>query len=794
MGYTSEGSGEGSDKRVKRRAPKKSPSVVRRACDACRRKKVRCEGPMNSLANAKCAQCDHFGYECSYLEEASRRKNPTKSYARMLEQRCSRLEMMLQEVYPDVNLDDYVGPPLDFEDFDLDSYQEELRALSIPDYPSLKPLHPVPSPLPASPSPPKPSNALIDSVSFIRESGRGKTLDEIEHAGDDSVVVVNSLRRLHSQHVRWRHHGRASGAHLVCHYQDLKQDAGESGNIFEKLSKDKREDFWQVPEWEQFVSDVGQNALDYSIWPEKGLDQQLINAYFDHVNINVPLLNRHIFQKEYDSGLWKSQQRFGRVCLLIFACGARFYNATGTFWPRGLSATQGQNRDYDEQWLPYSAGWKYLRMALHMGHNLLYMPDLHELQSQVLICYFLQSSTTPQMSAHLAGSALRSSQEIGIHLTTVLERLEPTERELYKRAFWCLYHFDRFSCAMVGRSVAMTDNDLDAPFPEDVDDEYWSIDGRASFKQPEGKVSKVAMFIQLLKLDQILGKVLQLLYSARQDGSRQATRRAFAIELDLALEEWVHNVPEALRWDPNCSNFTIFQQASCIWGYHGFVKMLIHRDFIPLKRKVATIDQLSSLASCVTAALSICSISKAVLQRGRQEDCQPGHCLDVSFKLPSWLAGTILLVSIYTVEQTAVDRQAAEDGIRACLEASRELEIIWKQGGKVSDFLAQFLKETETPNPRRLEDGSGGDYKSPEESMCFTPSSGFVSVEQSSTSHKWAQRGLFESWKRLNTFESQLFNMNRLSGDAESEETLDGDWWGKVMNDQIGPDLYNTWI
>ncbi|ODN88495.1 hypothetical protein L198_06767 [Cryptococcus wingfieldii CBS 7118] len=671
MGYTSEGSGEGSDKRVKRRAPKKSPSVVRRACDACRRKKVRCEGPMNSLTNAKCAQCDHFGVNARvWKKHLGARIQQNRGYDRMLEQRCSRLEMMLQEVYPDVNLDDYVGPPLDFEDFDLDSYQEELRAFSIPGYPSLKPLHPVPSPLPASPSSPEPSNALIDSVSFIRESDRGKSLDEIEHTGDDSVVVVNSLRRLQYQHVRWRHHGRTSGSHLVRHYQDLKQDAGESGNIFEKLSKDKREDFWQVPEWEQFVSDVGQNALDYLIWPENGLDQQLINAYFETFPSSIGIS----FRRSTTRACGKASRGLGV--------------ATGTFWPRGLSATQGQNRDYDEQWLPYSAGWKYLRMALHMGHNPLYMPDLHELQSQVLICYFLQSSTTPQMSAHLAGSALSSSQEIGIHLTTVLERLEPTERELFKRAFWCLYHFDRFSCAMVGRSVAMTDNDQDAPFPEDP--------------EGKGKVSKVAMFIQLLKLDQILGKVL---YSSRQEGSRQATRRTSAIELDLALEEWADNVPEALRWDPNCSNFTIFQQTSCIWGYHGFVKMLIHRKFIPPKRKVGTIDQLSSLTS----------ISKAVLQRGRQEDCQPGHCLDVSFRLLSWLAGTILPVSIYTVEQTAIERQAAEDGIRACLAASRELEIIWKQGGK-------FLKETETPNPRRLGDGSGGDPKGPKESMYFTPS------------------------------------------------------------------------
>ncbi|WVQ76607.1 hypothetical protein IAR50_006280 [Cryptococcus sp. DSM 104548] len=784
---------EDSDKGVNHRIP--SSRIVRRACDACRRKKIRCERSMSSSsANAKCAHCDRFAYGCTYLEESTRRKSPTKAYVRMLEQRCSRLEMMLQEVYPDINLDDFVGPSLELESFDLESYQEELRALSIPDYPTLKSLHPIPPPLPRPLSPQR-TNTLKDSVSLIKESGGDRYDEEIEHTSDDSAAVASSLRKLKIHQVQWRHHGRASGAHLVCHYQDLKQEAGESGNIFETLSRNKREDFWQVPEWELFVSEVGQNPLDYSIWPEKGLDQQLINAYFDHVNIILPLLNRPLFQREYDTGLFKTQQRFGRVCLLIFACGARFYNATETFWPPELSSARGRSRDYDSQWLPYSAGWKYLRMALRMGHNPLHMPDLHELQSQVLICCFIQASTTPQMSAHLAGSALRSSQELGIHLSSVLERLEPIERELYKRAFWCLYHQDRYSCAMVGRSVAMADIDLDAPFPEDVDDEYWAIDGRASFRQPVGKVSKVAMFIQLLKLDQILGKVLQLLYSARQGRGRRATNRASAIELDSALEQWADNVPDTLRWDASRSNFTLFQQTSCIWAYHGFVKMLIHRNFIPPKRKVATTDQLSSLASCVTAALSVCSISQAVLQRGRQECCQPGHSLDVSFKIPSWLAGIILLVSIYSVEQTAVERQRAEEGIRACLAASRELEVIWKQGGKVSDFLAQFLIEAETLNGKRLE--VSNTRKDPESSnepvaRAFAASSETMPADPGSTNDREAQKKLFQSWMRRNTFESQLLNMDRRSGEAESEEI--GDSWRQAFNDQIGPDLYNMWI
>jgi hypothetical protein len=52
---------------------------------------------MNSKSNAKCANCQEGGYECTYIENAKRR-GPPKGYIETLEQRCGRLEKVLAQV------------------------------------------------------------------------------------------------------------------------------------------------------------------------------------------------------------------------------------------------------------------------------------------------------------------------------------------------------------------------------------------------------------------------------------------------------------------------------------------------------------------------------------------------------------------------------------------------------------------------------------------------------------------------------------------------------------------------
>ena len=98
------------------------------------------------------------------------------------------------------------------------------------------------------------------------------------------------------------------------------------------------------------------------------------------------------------------------------------------------------------------------------------------------------------------------------------------EGELYKRAFWALVTLDRQSCAAMGRTLSLRDEEsvacrsiltaaylhmyrpdsFDVDYPLDVDDEYWDTGNpQTDFVQPAGKTSRVSMFISTLQLGRI---------------------------------------------------------------------------------------------------------------------------------------------------------------------------------------------------------------------------------------------------------------------------------------------------
>lgn len=77
---------------------------VTRACDECRRKKIKCDGKQ------PCTHCSVYSYECTYDKPSNRRRNPAPQYIEALENRLQRAEALLRKFMPDVDLAD---PSLD---------------------------------------------------------------------------------------------------------------------------------------------------------------------------------------------------------------------------------------------------------------------------------------------------------------------------------------------------------------------------------------------------------------------------------------------------------------------------------------------------------------------------------------------------------------------------------------------------------------------------------------------------------------------------------------------------------
>ncbi|KAH9983514.1 hypothetical protein BJV77DRAFT_287549 [Russula vinacea] len=69
-----------------------------RACDSCRRKKIRCDG--SQVPGNKCSICTDYNIECQYLEHTKKR-GPPKAYVETLESRLEKMERLLQRLCPE---------------------------------------------------------------------------------------------------------------------------------------------------------------------------------------------------------------------------------------------------------------------------------------------------------------------------------------------------------------------------------------------------------------------------------------------------------------------------------------------------------------------------------------------------------------------------------------------------------------------------------------------------------------------------------------------------------------------
>ncbi|ORX39924.1 fungal-specific transcription factor domain-domain-containing protein [Kockovaella imperatae] len=669
---------------------------VLRACDRCRRKKIRCDGPMNSLVASKCANCEENGFDCTYVESAKRR-GPPKGYMEAIEQRAGRLEAILRQIQPDVNWDYTVGPRPDREEFDLADHQESLRRLQIPPWPATKPIK-LPTNVSGVPSPPSRVLGPSPWQSYERDPRRPPSTppDDLE-AARIHIAMSQAMNKLDLRETPWRFHGKASVSHLIVQVNEMRFSVTGRNGI-DGIKQLKRDEYWMIPEWELVVAQDTVRSLDESIWPSALLARELIDAYFAHVNFHLPLLSKPVFERQYHSGLWRSNHGFAKVCLMVFANGARFVDNPEVYWPRDEALSEeGRDRlrfDRDGT-LRYSAGWKYLRTMFSMGHSILQGPTLFDFQCQVLTCCFLLGSAVPHLTYLVSGFGLRAAQEIGIHVRSTLLHADPVERILFNRAFWCLYHIDRLNCAAIGRSVAIQDTDFDADYPIAVDDEYWSGD----FVQPaHAGVPKVAAFVHTLKLDHIIGAALRTIYAINklpEHGADSAAQRSTVVELDSALNAWADAVPDGLRWDPTRADHGLFEQSAVLYVHYYFCQILVHRPFIPSPKKAESVG-LPALAICSNAARSICSIVDTVMRRGRGSGLLPGRILTVHFMLPVWIASLVLLISVYTGRQQPSERERTVGDIQKCLAAMKELEVTWRQAGKLTDVLAEFAEGLES--------------------------------------------------------------------------------------------------
>lgn len=634
---------------------------IERACDACRRRKIKCDGP--KMPNNLCTNCVHTRKICSYVE-ASKPRGPPKAYVTSMEDRLEKMEALLKRLRPEEDFSEELGPPVI-----RDSWKSDQDSVLGP-LPRQKSSSPsaLPSNVRSTPpgSLPQITNTLVPSSSraSIRSRHSGGTprtdtdlsseLDtssESEEVGELSLsrgmkrLTIRGLEPAQERSIladsQVRFHGKSSWFKLIEKTRKLRDEYRVTGGAesaamhYENSSPvntaaTRRQEFWTTPSWELVYEESRLQGLCRFLarqLPPPDLADKLIKLFFDHVNPQFPLFHRPTFERQWKEGLQFRDPWFGCLCLTLFAVASRWCDDPRVLDEYEYDIPEEERPDDNNKW--QRAGWKYFNVALD-GHresrSLFHPPGLFEVQTMSLMGMFIRGTAFHPVAWLFISVGIRKAQDVGAHRRKIYGDKPSVEEELWKRAFWMLVLYDRIGSASLGRPCCSGEEDFDVDLPLEVDDEYWNTeDPERAFQQPPGKPAKIAAFNSYLKLTRIAAYALRNLYALDRSKLINAIRprlQDVLTELNKALLEWVDSVPAHLRWSPLMDDPLFANQAATLYITYYLVQVIIYRPFLPPSLRSASNFvprskmPIPCIALCVNAARCCSDILQIQMGRG----------------------------------------------------------------------------------------------------------------------------------------------------------------------------------
>ncbi|KAF2455946.1 fungal-specific transcription factor domain-containing protein [Lineolata rhizophorae] len=615
---------------------------IARACDMCRKKKIRCDGKMPA-----CTHCQNQKVECVFTQVEKKRSPPKGAkYIEGLENRLGRMESLLR--LSGLLSDDDDGRT------DLGTLEKRLAdkaaaakaangsaangSAANGSNNSVNAGTPVESPkttagrseaggqdgaaggtgTPHSASQyggglPSPRSGMTSPEP--RKSGEGAAPGEGGGQGQNEEVEALSdmmCSLVTNNCGETRYIGSSSGFSIFSPrgIQWVNEKTGDN-SFQDMISTVTIED----NKWIHWKPDVFRDIFSRRVFrplPPKHEALSLLKDYFENFNCMFPLFHEptfmHLVDKHYSrdpyegSGWWASLN-------VALAIAHRL---------RVMSNLVPQEED--------QKAWGYLKNALAVQTELtIRNTDLLSVQALLGMALFLMGTPNPQPSFFLVAAAIRLSHSIGLHKKGAGFNLNPSENEQRKRVFWIAYMLDRDICLRSGRPPIQDDDDMNVELPsEDPADNIGNI------PLADGK-SKVNLFRLMCTFAVIESKVYKRLYSVKAAKQSDGELLNTIGELDEELEDWKDAIPIDFRPEheikashtPLILHVVVlhFAYYNCLTTIH---RMSVHHGYWTSRLSNFAIQGLnarplnprvfSSAALCVTAARASIHLIKYIPQ------------------------------------------------------------------------------------------------------------------------------------------------------------------------------------
>ncbi|KAJ5390048.1 uncharacterized protein N7496_001116 [Penicillium cataractarum] len=485
---------------------------IARACDMCRKKKIKCDGKM-----PKCSHCINYKTDCVFTQ-VEKKRNPPKGakYIEGLENRLGRMESLLRLsglLSEDDNGKTDLGTlekrladrtnalnaARNANKFNIPSATQQQSSTSHSTTPRVD-SQSSPHTAATSPDSQKESETEVEALSDMMCSLVTNNCGETRYIGSSSGFSIFSPKG-----IQWVNEKTGDTS-----FQDM---------IASAYVDDNKWMYWKP----EIFSDIFARRV-FKPLPPKEEALSLFKDFFENFNCMFPLFHEatfmHLVERQYSrdpyegSGWWASIN-------VVLAIAHRL---------RVMSNLVPHEED--------KKAWLYLKNAMGVLTELtMRNTDLLSVQALLGMSLFLQGTPNPQPAFFLVAAAIRLSHSIGLHKRGSGFGLNPVEVEQRKRVFWVAYCLDKDICLRSGRPPVQDDDDMNVELPsEDPPDNV----GHVPLADGTGKFN---LFRSLCEFATIESKVYKKLYSAKASKQSDGELLNTIGELDKELEDWKDNIP-----------------------------------------------------------------------------------------------------------------------------------------------------------------------------------------------------------------------------------------------------------
>ncbi|KAL6786778.1 fungal-specific transcription factor domain-containing protein [Trichoderma sp. SZMC 28012] len=339
---------------------------------------------------------------------------------------------------------------------------------------------------------------------------------------------------------------------------------------------------------------------------------------------------------------------------------------------------------------------------------------LASIQARLLQCLWLLSESRINHCWNLFGTAARLAYAIGLHRKRHADRIDRIEVECRRRTFWSAYALDNYLSMALGRPRTFHDDDIDQELPSCVDDHQIYAD---HIRQGSTHGQSVMLGpVAYAKMSRILSMILRNVYSIHTTSRND--KHAFATIHTKELVEWRADVAHFLDPVTNMPLIPIFQRQKNVLNLaYWHTMILTHRPF--LLRNFAQLQNGSrprrddhefesridqSVHECLQAAMNI---TKTV------NDMYQGGQLFRAYWFTSYFAfSAAVILYVYTIQKSNEPEESYSGYLAAATRCQDQLSNLTEDGSLIARYCL-VLEELRLEALRQTKQGQLNNARSP---------------------------------------------------------------------------------